>query len=163
MPDHAPWWKGTRGEWYVVVQAVLFVLIAIGPRTLPGLPTWTAPYTTLATWAGLALMVVGAALAFAGIFRLGPNLTALPFPKDGSQLVDTGAYGIVRHPIYSGLILGALGWGLFLHAGLTLAFAFGLFVLFDLKLRREERWLCERYPEYAAYQKRVKKLLPWVW
>jgi len=163
MSDHAPWWKGTRGAWYVVVQAILFVLIGTGPRTLPWLPAWTAPYTTLASWVGLALMLTGGALALAGVFRLGPNLTALPYPKDGSQLVDTGAYGIVRHPIYSGLILGSLGWALWLHAGLTLAFAFGLFVLFDLKLRREERWLCERYPEYAAYQKRVKKLLPWVW
>jgi protein-S-isoprenylcysteine O-methyltransferase Ste14 len=145
MP-RAPWWKGQRGEWYVVVQVVLFALIALGPRTLWFLPPWTAPWTSIGTWFGLALMLGGAALSIGGVLRLGNNLTPLPYPKDGSQLVEQGPYAIVRHPIYSGLVFGAVGWGLWLHAWLTLAFAFGLFVLFDLKLRREERWLCERYP-----------------
>ena len=163
-PDEcAPWWRNERGEWYVVVQVVLLTLIGFGPRTLPGLPAWSAPWTTIGTWLGLALMIAGAALSVGGILKLGNNLTALPYPKDGSMLVDQGPYAVVRHPIYSGLILGAFGWGLWLHAWLTLAFALGLLVLFDLKLRREERWLCERYPEYAEYQKRVKKLVPWVW
>ena len=55
------------------------------------------------------------------------------------------------------------GASLWLHAWLTLAFAAALLVLFDLKVRREERWLCERYPGYAEYQTRVKKLVPWIW
>jgi len=38
-----------------------------------------------------------------------------------------------------------------------------LFIFFDLKSRREERWLREAYPEYGDYQKRVKKLVPWVY
>jgi len=163
MSTDAPWYRGTRGEWYVVVQAVLFALIGIGPRSLQAIPAWPEPWAAIATWLGLAMMLVGAVLALSGVLRLGHNLTALPYPKDDSQLVETGAYGIVRHPIYSGLIIGALGWGLWLNAGLTLLFALGLFVLFDLKLRREERWLCERYPGYDEYQKRVKKLIPWVW
>ena len=163
MSQHAPWWKGTRGEWYVVVQAILFVFIGIGPRTLPGVAAWGPQYAVVGTWLGLAMMIGGAGLSVAGVLRLGGNLTPLPYPKDGSVLVDTGPYAIVRHPIYSGLVIGALGWGLWLNSWLTLGFALGLLALFDLKLRREERWLRQRYPEYAAYQKRVKKLLPWVW
>ena len=161
--DRTPWWRGTRGEWYVVVQAVLFVLIAVGPRTVPGLPPWTPPWTTIGTWLGLALMMPGAALSIGGVLKLGKNLTPLPYPKDDSELVEQGPYAIVRHPIYGGLILGAFGWGLYLHAWLTLAFAALLFILFDIKSRREERWLIERYPEYAEYCSRVKKLLPWVY
>ena len=38
-----------------------------------------------------------------------------------------------------------------------------LFIFFDLKSRREEQWLREAYPDYPAYQKRVKKLIPWVY
>lgn len=159
----APWWKGIRGEWYVVVQVLLFALIAVGPRGTRVLPSWTEPYTTIGTWLGIAMMLAGATLSVSGLLRLGSSLTALPYPKDDSKLVDSGPYAIVRHPIYSGLILGALGWGLWLHAWPTLGFALGLLVLFDLKLRREEQWLCERYPEYGAYKKRVKKLVPWVW
>jgi len=161
--DRTPWWRGTRGEWYVVVQSVLFVLIAVGPRTVPGLPPWTPPWTTIGTWLGLALMLPGAALSIGGVLELGKNLTPLPYPKDDSELVEQGPYAIVRHPIYGGLILGAFGWGFFLHAWLTLTFAALLFILFDIKSRREERWLIERYPEYAEYCNRVKKLLPWVY
>ena len=35
-PSHAPWWKGERGEWYVVAQVFLFALVVFGPRTFPG-------------------------------------------------------------------------------------------------------------------------------
>ena len=160
----APWWRGERGEWYVVVQFVLFALIGFGPRTVPGLPAWVPPWTTLGAWLGAALMLVGGALAIGGVMKLGQrNLTALPYPKQDSTLVEKGPYAIVRHPIYSGLIFGAFGWALWLHAWVTLTFAFALFALFDLKVRREERWLCERYPGYAEYQTRVRKLVPWVW
>lgn len=163
MPQQTPWWKGTKGEWYVAVQLVLFVLIGVGPRNVPGLPVWSAPFARGAAWLGFAMMLAGAALAAGAVLRLGNNLTALPYPKDDSTLVEQGPYAIVRHPIYSGLIFGAFGWGLWLHSWLTLGFALALLILFDLKLRREERWLCERYPGYAAYQGRVKKLVPWVW
>lgn len=162
--EHAPWWKGERGEWFVVIQGVLFVLIGAGPRTWPGAPVWAPPSTTLGTYLGLALMLAGAALSLPGLIALGSrNLTALPYPKATAELVESGPYAIVRHPIYSGLILASFGWGLYLHAWLTLLFAAALFVLFDLKSRREERWLTERFPQYRDYRKRVKKLLPWVY
>ena len=110
--ERSEWWRNERGEWYVVVQVVLFVLIGIGPRTLPGLPTWSTPWTTIGTWLGPVMMLAGAALSVGGVLRLGNNLTPLPYPKDGAELVDQGPYAIVRHPIYSGLIFGAFGWAL---------------------------------------------------
>lgn len=161
--NRAPWWRGERGEWYVAAQGVLFLLIGLGPRSWVGAPEWSEPYATATTWIGVALMLAGAPLAATGLLSLGPSLTALPYPTDNARLVETGPYAIVRHPIYCGLILGALGWGLYLHAWLTLGFAAALFVLFHLKSRREEQWLCKRFPAYAEYQTRVKKLLPWVW
>lgn len=160
---HAPWWRGERGEWYVVVQGVLFALIALGPRTWPGAPVWSENAIAVSRWLGAALMIAGAPLAAVALRSLGKSLTALPYPTDDGELVTTGPYAIVRHPIYSGLILGAFGWGLWLHSGLVLLYAVALFVLFDLKSRQEERWLMERYPDYAEYRTRVKKLLPWVW
>jgi len=161
--NRAPWWRGERGEWYVVVQVLLFALIAVGPRTWPGAPTWPEPWATVATWVGVALMLLGAPLTAGGLLRLGPSLTALPYPTENARLVESGPYAIVRHPIYSGLVFGAFGWALFVHGWLTLVWAAALTVLFHLKSRREEQWLCERFPEYAQYQQRVKKLVPWVW
>ena len=162
--EHQPWWKGARGEWFVVVQFVLFALIAIGPRTWPGGPVCPLAVARIATWVGVAFMLFGVALSVGGLMALGsPNLTALPFPKDTAELRESGPYAIVRHPIYSGLIFGAFGWGLYLHAPLTNLFALALFVLFDLKSRREERWLTERFPQYREYCARVKRLVPWVY
>lgn len=158
-----PWWKGTRGEWYVVAQIAILGLILVGPRSVGGLPIWTAPYTTLATVMGAGLMAAGATLSIWGTLTLGASLSVLPYPKEGSGLVESGPYRLVRNPIYSGLILGSFGLALVLRSWLGLAYALGLLILFDLKTRREELWLCERYPAYADYRKRVKKLLPWIW
>jgi protein-S-isoprenylcysteine O-methyltransferase Ste14 len=163
LQPQAPWWKGSRGEWYVVAQGLLFVLVLFAPRTVPGLPALGA-YATLASAIGLALMLVGATLAAAGLLGLGQeNLTALPYPRDGSTLVVTGPYRLVRNPIYSGLIFGAFGYALWVNGWLTLGYAALLFIFFDVKSRKEERWLAEKFPDYGAYQQRVKKLIPWVY
>jgi protein-S-isoprenylcysteine O-methyltransferase Ste14 len=108
----------------------------------------------------LLLLAAGSLLALAGTFHLGANLAVLPRPKENGVLVQNGAYRLVRHPIYSGLILGAVGWALWRNGPLTLLFALVLAVVLDIKSRREEQWLAEKFPEYAAYQRRVRKLIP---
>ncbi len=157
-----PWWKGRRGEWYVGMQAVLFGLVIFGP-TGTGLPAWPSPLAAIATPLGLALVAIGGLIAAAAALKLGPNLTPLPHPKDDSTLVDTGLYGLVRHPIYCGLILAALGWALYVQGWLTLAWALVLLVFFDIKSRREEAWLLARFPAYADYRRRVRKLIPFLY
>ena len=105
-----PWWKGSRGEWYVVAQFVLFGLIATAPLLTGNIPAWNTPWSITSLVVGLGLGLLGLVLAFAGLLHLGSNLTALPHPKPDSTMVESGAYSIVRHPIYSGLIFGAFGW-----------------------------------------------------
>jgi protein-S-isoprenylcysteine O-methyltransferase Ste14 len=105
----------------------------------------------------------GSILALAGVLRLGSNLTPLPYPKSDATLVETGPYALVRHPIYSGLILAAFGWALFVHGWLTLSYAIVLLIFFDVKSRIEERWLSEKFTGYAKYRKRIRKLIPWVY
>jgi protein-S-isoprenylcysteine O-methyltransferase Ste14 len=156
-----PWWRGTRGEWYAVAQVGFIALVAFGPRTLPSLPAFPFPRATLLAGAGLTL--AGGCLFVAGLLALGHNLTPLPAPKPGATLVRNGPYRLVRHPIYAGGLLACFGWALLVQGWLTLAFAAALFVFFDLKARREERWLVERYPDYADYQRRVRKLIPFVY
>jgi protein-S-isoprenylcysteine O-methyltransferase Ste14 len=164
VESNAPWWKGSRGEWYVVAQGFLFALVALGPRTAPWLPAWPATYSMFGSVVGLALMLAGGALAVAGLLGLGrANLTALPYPRAGSALVVNGPYRIVRNPIYSGIIFAAFGWAFWVNGWLTLGYALVLFAFFDVKSRKEERWLAEKFREYGAYQQRVKKLIPWVY
>ena len=105
----------------------------------------------------------GVALALAGLHALGRNLTPLPHPKEGATMVASGAYAIVRHPIYVGLVLAAFGWALAWRSPITLALALALFAFFDIKSRREETWLVEAFPAYAEYRRRVRKLVPFVY
>jgi len=59
--------------------------------------------------------------------------------------------------MYSGAILVAFGWALLIHSWLAIGIALVLFVIFDLKSRREETWLKEKFPDYVAYQQTVRK------
>ena len=158
-----PWWKNNRGEWYVIAQFFLFALVGLGPVRLPGIPNWPASWSLISLVIGLGLGLAGFLLSIAGLLRLGPNLTPLPHPKDDATLVETGVYGLVRHPIYSGIILAAFGWAGIRASTLTLLYVALLFIFFDFKTRREERWLAAKFTAYTAYQGRVRKLIPWIY
>lgn len=150
--------RGNRGEGWVIVQFVLLGLLLIMPRIGPAWPRWLL-------WAGraagLPLLLGGIGLIAAAFRDLGPNLTPLPKPKDDSRLVRDGLYGIVRHPIYAGVLLLAFGVGALTGSTSRLAVAAALLALLNAKANREEGWLLERYPEYAAYRREVPKLFPW--
>lgn len=156
------WWRGARGEWYVAGQIALIAAVFLGPRTLPGLPTWPAYVTRIASIVGAALALAGACLLLAGIRGLGANLTPLPHPKPDATLIRTGPYRLVRHPMYAGGIVLAFGWALLVHGWLTLGYAAVLLVFLDIKSRREERWLRKTFADYPDYQRRVRKLIPFI-
>lgn len=155
-----PWWQGTRGEGYVIVQALLAALILFGPTTMAGLPPWPS---ALSPWAGKLLLALGGVLSLGAGLKLGTNLTPLPHPREGAILVEDGLYRLVRHPIYLGVILMAWGWTLQVQGWLQLAWTLALMVLFDLKARREEVWLMQRFPAYADYRRRVRRLIPFIY
>jgi protein-S-isoprenylcysteine O-methyltransferase Ste14 len=159
--DQAPWWKNERGEWYVLAQGVLMVFVLAAP----GFDrfAWREPWSVASLVAGDALVIAGIVLGVGGVVRLGRNLTPYPRPKRDATLVEEGVYSVVRHPIYAGLALAAIGWGLLWRSPTTLALAAALLVFFDIKSRREELWLVEAFPRYADYRRRVKKLIPFIY
>ncbi|MGD1047449.1 MAG: isoprenylcysteine carboxylmethyltransferase family protein [Candidatus Krumholzibacteriaceae bacterium] len=159
--DSKPWWKGARGEWLVVTQVLLILLVFFGPRAAASWPAWPFPHAF--RLAGGVLMIVGGTLLAAGLVRLGRGLTPLPYPRDGAELVQTGPFALVRHPMYSGGVVLALGWALCVRGWLTLLYVVVLFVFVDMKSRREEKWLAEKFSTYATYKKRVRKLIPFVY
>ena len=118
-------------------------------------------------WAafGLGLLAggVGGLIALWGLIGLGRNLTPLPHPVADGELVTHGPYRIVRHPIYSGVILGSLGWSLLWASPWLILLSAGLFVFFDIKSRREEIWLRRAYSGYADYATRTRKLIPFIY
>ncbi len=154
---------GSRGEWWVVAQFTLLPILLAATWLAPIGKPWPSALSWIARALG-AVIAIGAAGLFAwGVTALGRNLTPNPKPLDDGHLVRTGAYAVVRHPIYAGVILGMLAIGLFLNSVVGLLSSVVLFIFFDLKSRREERWLREKYPEYADYCRRTRKLIPFIY
>jgi protein-S-isoprenylcysteine O-methyltransferase Ste14 len=127
-------------------------------------PLLRGPWSSLVSLiAGIVLLAFGGWLGVAGVRALGRNRTPYPRPLENSTLVQHGVYGLVRHPLYSSVILVSAGWALLWASGTALLVSLALAILLDAKARREERWLREKFPEYAAYAGRVRRLLPWIY
>ena len=144
-----------------MAQLFLMAFIAIAPWILPR----SAGLSDGGGWrvAGVVLLLIGGAGGALAALRLGTNLTPFPRPRPRGVLVTTGPYAVVRHPIYAAVMALAFGWALVWGSLPTLGGATALLLLFDLKSRREERWLVDRFPEYPGYQRRVRKLIPFIY
>jgi protein-S-isoprenylcysteine O-methyltransferase Ste14 len=151
---------GPRGEGWVALQ---FVLLAVTAWAGTLGPAWGGSARLATTLAGGALLGAGGVLAIRGLFDLRASLTPLPRPLEDGELVEHGAYRLVRHPIYGGIILCAFGYGLIVASPAAILAAVLLLGFFDLKSRREETWLVDHYPGYAAYRERTRRLLPWLY
>lgn len=153
----------SRGEWYVLAQGILALLVLLAPimdGRAPSLDPRTAAATTIA---GAVLCVIGLAFAVSGSRSLGRNASPFVRPKDDAQLVETGVFSIVRHPIYTGLSLFALGYSLIWTSTVGLFATAAFFVLLDIKSRSEERWLQRKFDGYGRYRTRVRRLIPFVY
>jgi protein-S-isoprenylcysteine O-methyltransferase Ste14 len=151
---------GPRGEGWVAAQVVL-----IGWAVLAGLrgPRWARAPRSVRLVAAVPLILTGMALLAGGSTRLGRQLTPFPRPTAESDLKQDGAYGLVRHPIYGGVLLLGTAWALFTSPLALLPLAVAAPFL-EAKRTREEAWLAERHAGYAAYRERVRRrFIPFVW
>jgi protein-S-isoprenylcysteine O-methyltransferase Ste14 len=114
-------------------------------------------------WIAVALIVMGLALCIWARRTLGGNWSGSVTVKEGHELVQSGPYRRIRHPIYTGILLMILGTGLAsgqVHG--LLAFPIALSALW-LKSRVEERWMVAEFAErYAAYKKKSWALIPFI-
>ena len=153
LPDLGP-----RGEGWLLLQLLLGA--AIVGCGFVGL-YWPGSLESFFGILGLLIALAGALLVVLGLLSLGSSFTPLPRPRARTRLRQSGIFRLVRHPIYGGVIVIALGWSL-AEAPLGLVPTVLLALLLDLKARREEVWLSERFPEYAAYRARTpRRFLPW--
>lgn len=140
---------------------MLFVLaFIVVPRTGGGFGRLDVPGTQPVGW---ATMAVGVVIGVVAMLRLGRQLVPQPSPVEGGTLVDTGLYAVVRHPIYTAVLLLISGSVIRVPslAGLLVIAVSAVF--FDRKSAYEERLLAATYPGYDAYRERVRwKLLPGV-
>lgn len=110
------------------------------------------------------LFLSGAGLSFAAWSRmtLGRNWSAVASIKKDHELVKTGPYAIVRHPMYAGFLLAILGTALIVGKPVSfLAFLFAVYGLIK-KIQVEEPLLENQLPEYTEYKKTTKALIPFI-
>jgi len=149
---------GPRGEGWVALQLILLGAIALGGWLFGGM--WSGVAQQALVIVGGLLIVGGLAIATLAVTNLGPSLSALPRPTDHAVQISHGVYSQIRHPIYAGLVCAAVGWSLVTASLLGLSLSVALAVVLDLKARREEVWLRERFVGYEAYAERTKKFIP---
>ena len=113
-------------------------------------------------WLCAALVGVGVAVAWWARLHLGRMWSARITRKADHKVVDSGPYAVVRHPIYSGLLLSLLATAAAKGTVLGIAGFAILLIGIWLKARLEERWLTEELgaDAYAKYRRRVPMLLP---
>ena len=149
-----------RGGLWVLAQIPVLLLAAV-------IPVWFGaghfiPRHPLA-YAGAALVAIGVLISVWALTGLGEALTPFPKPLYDASLRRTGAYRLMRHPIYAGLIFASFGWALWWLSAAGMLYGVAVAVFFDRKSAHEEIWLREKYPEYADYERRVKKFVPGIY
>ena len=144
----------------MLLQGILFIAVIVAGFLGSPWPRSSRPSLEVAA---ILVALGGGALLVAGMGSLGSALTPFPRPVSGASLRDRGVYALVRHPIYGGVLFLGLGWALWASPMALVALGC-LAAVFEGKRRREEAWLAEVYPGYAAYRERVRhRFVPFLW
>jgi protein-S-isoprenylcysteine O-methyltransferase Ste14 len=145
------------GLWVAGQSGLLFAVVILGVafhgegRNLPVMAC------------GAFFFVVALGCGLAGSVALGHNLTPFPKPSAHTQLVQRGIYGLMRHPLYTAVFCGSVGWALVWQSWPALLATLAIAPFFDAKARREERWLRKQFPDYARYEQQVRRFIPWIY
>ena len=143
-----------RGELYFALQSLFIFIVVFPPKGLGD----------IITTVGFIALLGGVGFIASAALSLGDNLSPLPKPREDGELVTGGLYSVTRHPMYSGLILSALGLGICTNNSERILLALALAVILDIKANKEEEFLVEKFGvSYEDYRASVKKLIPWLY
>ena len=103
-----------------------------------------------------AFIICGSIIIIIAMIKLGRNISPLPRPRENSNLNTTGIYGYIRHPMYFGLILISVGNSIFNYSIYKIILTILLMITLTLKIKLEEKYLLDKFPNYSNYKKKVK-------
>lgn len=148
-----------RGLYWVIGQFTLIIIIALAAVFDPFKSTPSLAFSVV----GISCVILGIVCLVLAFQQLGASLTAYPKPLATGTLVTHGLYSIVRHPIYTGLLLGCVGVSLAAQSPVAGAVSVVLAIWLNFKANFEESWLMTRYTDYATYRTHTKKFIPFIW
>jgi protein-S-isoprenylcysteine O-methyltransferase Ste14 len=158
-------WAGWRLRLAIAIG--VFILVRFRRHAVVGFFTSAnrtlLPHPSIALqWAGVGLCLAGFGFAVWARVHIGRNWGMPMTLREGHELVTSGPYAYVRHPIYSGLMLAMLGAAF--TAGLLWLLALVLyFTYFIFAARSEEKTMLTQFPDaYSAYRRRTKMLIPFM-
>jgi protein-S-isoprenylcysteine O-methyltransferase Ste14 len=142
----------------LTLAAVVMILASYSPF-VSGM-MWTLPDQV--SWAMFGLVLLGLGFTWAARLHLGSLWSSTSAPTEDHRIVDTGPYGIVRHPVYAGLLLAAMTTAAERGRIEAIAGALTLIAAISLRAKLEERFLRRDLGDeaYASYRRRVPMLLP---
>jgi protein-S-isoprenylcysteine O-methyltransferase Ste14 len=145
---------------------LLLAGILLWVHTIPGggvLFERFLPRSYAAYWGGTALLAFGLAFSVWARVHIGRNWSATVTVKQDHELIRSGPYALVRHPIYTGLLLAFIGTAIVRGEWRGVLALLIVFAALWRKLRLEERWMIETFgEEYRRYRERTAALIPYV-
>ncbi len=102
-------------------------------------------------------------MGLAGAYGIRKFITPFPKPVEHNELVTTGLYALVRHPLYGSILSAGTGWALYNCSIPHMLMMIGAMAFFSFKAGYEETLLQERHPEYSEYRKHTKKFFPFIY
>jgi protein-S-isoprenylcysteine O-methyltransferase Ste14 len=139
---------------FVGIQFILFVVYIFRFSKIDfTVPSWLQ-------LAGLFFGVIGIIISLVSLLALNKNLSAFPTPKQSAELIQSGIYKYIRHPIYSGILFFTFGFSIYSENTLRLLIFFTLLILFRFKAAYEEKLLQNKFSNYDVYKKTTGMFLP---
>ncbi len=157
----SPGVKEDRGNrWVIPVFLIVGLLGAYAPAWADRVGLWPIDGDSV-RWLGVALLAAGGAIRLWPVAVLGDRFSGLVAIQPDHGLETKGVYGVVRHPSYLGLLVGAAGWGLAFNSILGLLIAALNIPPLISRIRAEERLLRAHFgSEYDSYCARTWRLIP---
>jgi protein-S-isoprenylcysteine O-methyltransferase Ste14 len=147
----------------VFIFLIAFVLLWSTRIPLPWLYLQLWPRDLLPFWLGAAVTIAGLLFAVWAREHLGRNWSRSVTIKQDHDLITTGPYAVVRHPIYTGILAGFLGMAIAISQVRGFIVFLLIFVAFWIKFRMEEQWMRSQFGEaYATYARQTAALVPYL-
>jgi protein-S-isoprenylcysteine O-methyltransferase Ste14 len=143
--------KSSRGYVLVLIQVITGIFLILTTR-----------WNTLSVWSILAVAISVILLTWSVIAIRTGNFNIHPTPVINGQLTTRGPYRLIRHPMYSSVLLASVT--LIAEQFSLLRLGCGIILLADLliKLKYEEKLLLLQYPDYESYCRLTKRLIPFI-